>query len=210
VNGSRDPRVAPAAAEIVAAGRDLAARGWVPATSGNFSRRVDGNLIAITASGVDKGALSQADVLLYDIGQGSPVGEGRASAETPLHACLYRMRPEIGAVLHTHSRTATLVSKLLRGTDRMLLTDYELLKAFRGIDSHEAEAVLPIFANDQDMPALASRVETRLGAEPAAVGFLISGHGLYTWGLDMGEARRHIEALEFILDCELEWMRLGR
>ena len=207
---TRLPDAPPIVHSIMAAGVDLARRGQVPATSGNFSARVDDRYIAITASGVDKGALGEDDVLLFDLAADAVAGKVRASAETPLHTSLYRRDPAIGAVLHTHSRNATLMSMMMGDADTVVLTNYELLKAFRGFDTHTAIARVPIFANDQDMARLSALVETRLDSTADVIGYLLAGHGLYTWGVDMTEARRHIEAMEFILDCELERMRLRR
>ncbi len=205
------PDIALAASEIITAGKDLAQRGQVPATSGNFSRRINDHYIAITASGTDKGSLTENDVLLFDLETDAIAGPGTASAETPLHTSLYRINPSIGAVLHTHSKNATLVSMELGDTERLMLTNYELLKAFRGFNSHTATAEVPLFANDQDMVRLSNLVEARLKANfQGVIGYLLTGHGLYTWGTNMVEARRHIEAFEFILDCELERMRLRR
>jgi methylthioribulose-1-phosphate dehydratase len=205
---TRLPDASAAVRSIMAAGADLARRGQVPATSGNFSARVDDRYIAITASGVDKGALSEDDVLLFDLEADAVAGKGKASAETPLHTGLYRRDPNVGAVLHTHSRNATLVSMMMGDADTVLLTNYELLKAFRGFTTHTDTAQVPIFANDQDMARLSALVEARLAEATGVIGYLLAGHGLYTWGVDMAEARRHIEAMEFILDCELERMRL--
>lgn len=202
------PDYSRAANEIIAAGVELAQRGQVPATSGNFSCRVDDRYIAVTASGADKGNLTDNDVLLYDLEADTPAIPGTSSAETPLHTNLYRINPSIGAVLHTHSRNATLVSMLLGDADKFTLTNYELLKAFRGFTSHTDKAEIPLFANDQDMGRLSALVEARLKKNfKGVIGYLLAGHGLYTWGENMTEARRHIEALEFILDCELELMR---
>jgi methylthioribulose-1-phosphate dehydratase len=202
------PDYSRAADEIIAAGIELAQRGQVPATSGNLSCRVDDRYIAVTVSGADKGNLTEDDVLLYDLEADTPAMPGTASAETPLHTNLYCINPSIGAVLHTHSRSATLVSILLGDADKLTLTDYELLKAFRGFINHTAKAEIPLFANDQDMGRLSALVEARLKKNfKGVIGYLLVGHGLYTWGENMTEARRHIEALEFILDCELELMR---
>ena len=62
--------------------------------------------------------------------------------------------------------------------------------------------MLPIVANRQDTRALADVVSQRLEHEPARA-YLVEGHGLTTWGADAAEARRHVEALEFMLACEL-------
>jgi methylthioribulose-1-phosphate dehydratase len=62
-----------------------------------------------------------------------------------------------------------------------------------------------VFENSQDIPALAREVERRLQDEPA---YLIRGHGAYAWGKDMDEAERVVEALEHLLSCEIEALRL--
>jgi methylthioribulose-1-phosphate dehydratase len=195
-------------AEIIRAGSFLNARGWVPATSSNFSARLDDGHIAITVSGYHKGELSPEAIMLID-------GEGRAldatlrsSAETLLHTALYTRFPQTGAVLHTHSVNATVLSRLAEG--QLLFQDYELLKAFAGVDTHESSIIVPIFPNDQDIPRLAALIDGWMDAHPPVHGYLISGHGLYTWGRTMGEALRHIEAFEFLFQCELTMQGLNR
>jgi methylthioribulose-1-phosphate dehydratase len=197
--------LAAASAELIAAGRDFAQRGWVAATSGNFSRRLAGGRIAITASGRDKGSLTPADFVAFDTAGPVPAG---ISAEAPLHVSLYGRDPAIGAVLHVHSVAATLASLRDEAKGEIVLAGYEMLKALAGVVTHETSISVPIFANDQDVPALAARVEARLAGSAGEVGYLIAGHGLYTWGRTVAEARRHVEAFDFLLTCELEKGRL--
>jgi methylthioribulose-1-phosphate dehydratase len=187
--------------EIIETGRLLSARGWVPATSGNFSRRIDADTIAITTSGIDKGELTPADVCAINLHAPLPAG---VSAETPLHVALYAHAPDVGAVLHTHSLAATVVSLAHGDAASIALSNYEIVKGIRGFRSHEDTLHLPLFANSQDMETLAVAVQSRLHAKPGPFGFVLAGHGLYAWGATMREARRHIEALEFLLACELE------
>lgn len=201
----QDAHTQKAAEELVEIGRLLSARGWVPATAGNFSRRVDRDRIAITASGLDKGELAVTDIRIIPLDGSVPAG---VSAETPLHLSLYRHDPEIGAVLHTHSLAATVVSRAHAGEREIVFRDYELQKGMRGRNTHEAPFHLPLFANSQDMTALTAEVESRLSAD--GYGYILAGHGLYAWGRDMAEARRHLEALEFLLACELEQGRYRR
>ena len=197
------------AAVIADAGRELAARGWTPATSSNFSARADATHVAITVSGRDKGRLGPDDVMLVDL-LGRAVGTShRPSAETLLHTQLYARFPQVGAVLHTHSRNQTIASRLYAPQREIKLEGYELLKAFAGFDTHERSLTVPVFANSQDMVELSERVARWLDATPQAYGYLIDGHGIYAWGRDMAEAKRHLEAFEFLLDCELELKRLG-
>ena len=195
------------AGEIITNVRELAAAGMTPATSSNFSRRLDERHAAITVSGRDKGRLTEADIMVVDF-DGNAVGsDHRPSAETLLHTQLYRRFREIGCVLHTHSRVQTIASRLYAGAGHVRLEGYELLKAFAGNDTHETSVDLPVLPNSQDMRTLAAQVDALLDTQ-CLWGYLIDGHGLYAWGRDMAEARRHLEAFEFLLGCELELRKL--
>jgi methylthioribulose-1-phosphate dehydratase len=149
------------ATAIAAAGRDLYGCGWLPATSGNLSVRLDRNSFAITVSGRDKGRLTANDIMRVDLA-GEPLSPGRPSAETLLHTSLYRWSNDIGAVLHTHGRTSTVLGLRHAGRDRVVLKGYELLKAFAGIETHATRLAFPILENTQDIAALADDVIARL------------------------------------------------
>lgn len=189
-----------AAGQLIAAGRFIDSKGWVPATSGNFSVRLPDGTIAITVSGKHKGHLHSDDIMLIDTDAKSLDGK-KPSAETGLHTGIYRRFPDINAVLHPHPLNTVLVSKLF-GTE-IVLENYELLKAFRGIDTHESRIVVPIFANDQDIPRLATQADAYLDTHPDCHAYIIAGHGLYTWGTSVDETLRYLEALDFLFACEL-------
>lgn len=189
--------------EIIEAGRFLYGRGWSPATSSNYSARLSATEALLTVSGKHKGQLGIDDVLATDLSGNSLEPGKKPSAETLLHTQLYSWRPEIGAVLHTHSVNATVLSRLTPG-DRIEFEDYELQKAFSGVSTHESTVRVPIFDNDQDIERLAAKVQPWLEAHPDCVGYLIRGHGLYTWGARMSDALRQIEAFEFLFECELK------
>lgn len=194
------------ATALAAAGQFLAARGWAPATSGNYSARLTPDRVAITVSGRDKGRLAVADIMVVD-GDGRPLSsDQKSSAETRLHTSLYQAFPDIGAVLHTHSVDSVTLSRWLRqqGQDILVLSDYELLKALPGITTHAVEIPIPIVANSQDMEALAQTVLTRLEAQPQPVGYIIAGHGLYAWGPTVQRALMATEALEVLVSCALQ------
>ena len=199
-----DPeRLAQLAQEMITSTRELAQLGWTPATSSNFSMRLDERHAAITVSGRDKGRLTAADIMVVDF-DGRAVGSNlRPSAETPLHTQLYRRFPAVGCVLHTHSRTQTVASRIFSADGQVRLKGYELLKAFYGHSTHDTTLDVPILPNSQDIPLLATKVETLLHSEPLW-GYLIESHGMYAWGRDMADARRHLEAYEFLLSCELD------
>ncbi|PVZ54854.1 methylthioribulose 1-phosphate dehydratase [Pseudomonas sp. B1(2018)] len=195
------------AQEIIDAGRFLYGRGWSPATSSNYSTRLSPTEALLTVSGKHKGQLGMDDVLATDLSGNSLEPGKKPSAETLLHTQLYSWRPEIGAVLHTHSVNATVLSRLTP-QDSIEFEDYELQKAFSGVTTHESRVRVPIFDNDQDIARLAAKVQPWLDAHPDCVGYLIRGHGLYTWGARMSDALRQIEAFEFLFECELKMRSL--
>ncbi|MDO9140836.1 MAG: methylthioribulose 1-phosphate dehydratase [Methylobacter sp.] len=188
------------AEQLIEAGRFIDSKGWVPATSGNFSARLPDGNIAITVSGKHKGRLELADIMLIDSDANALDGK-KPSAETRLHTSLYQRFPAVQSVLHPHSINATLVSRLFKA--EIVLEDYELLKALSGIDTHESRVAIPIFANDQNIPRLAQQVEQYMDTHGAIYAYIIAGHGLYTWGGSVSDTLRHLEALEFLFDCEL-------
>lgn len=189
-----------AAQALCEAGRFIDSKAWVPATSGNFSARLSDGTIAITTSGKHKGHLQVDDIMLIDSEANSLDGK-KPSAETGLHTSLYKLYPKINAVLHPHPINAVLISKLCK--DKVILEDYELLKAFSGIGTHETSITIPIFANDQDISRLALVVEGYLAKAEPCYGYIIAGHGIYTWGESVQDALRHLEALDYLFDCEL-------
>jgi methylthioribulose-1-phosphate dehydratase len=180
-------------------------RGWVPATSGNFSVRVsDGQSrrIFITPSGLDKGIVAPADLIEVDQNGQVLKGSGKPSAETGLHLVIYRARPETGAILHVHTVWNTLISGRYAGKDCVPIEGYEILKGLAGVTTHEHAERVPLIENTQEYSVLATKMEEVLGKFDEAHGVLLSRHGLYTWGQSVAEARRHLEALEFLFEVE--------
>ena len=124
------------------------------------------------------------------------------SAEAELHCQLYRHFPDVGAVLHPHMMSAIVLAR--RSDEDVYLQNYELLKALDGISSHTARVFIPVFANDQDIPRLAGKVQSYLENNNPAYAYIIDGHGLYTWGRSMADTLRHIEALDYMFTAELQ------
>jgi methylthioribulose-1-phosphate dehydratase len=180
-------------------------RGWSLGTSSNYSvvlQRQPLELL-ITASGKDKGRLKPPDfVRVNDQGQPTAAGQPKSSAETLLH-CVAAAQPGVGAVLHTHSVWGTLLSDHYFDQRGFEITGFEMLKGLDGIGTHEHSAWVEIFDNTQDIPVLAEQVRQRMTDvnRPLTHGYLIRRHGLYTWGRDLDEARRHIEIYEFLFEC---------
>jgi methylthioribulose-1-phosphate dehydratase len=190
---------------VIDAGRAASRRGWTPATSGNFSVRLDATRVAITRSGVDKGALRASDVLIQPLDAPPLAG---SSAEAELHMQRYRDDADVGAIFHIHGPGSTVIGRAHLPYGAVTLVGWELQKALAGVSTHEAAIETPVFANDQDVAALAERVARRFAAPPPAglvraPGYLLAGHGLYAWGRDAAQAARHLEALETLFSQTL-------
>ena len=182
-----------AARNIAAISQRLYEHGWSPATSSNYSMRLNADYCAITVSGKDKGTLNEADVMVVDM-QGVPASNGKPSAETGLH---------------THSLASTVLTMHWPERHELVLKGYELLKALDGITTHDSELVIPIFDNTQDIDALARDVDAAMASGSIRYAYLIRGHGIYTWAKDMATCFRQIEALEVLLAVELERHKIG-
>jgi methylthioribulose-1-phosphate dehydratase len=185
-------------------------RGWCDGTGGNFSCVLQRNPLRLlmAPSGVHKGEVRPEDLIVVDGNAAVRRGRGRASAETLLHLAIVK-ETGAGAVLHTHSQAATLLSQQLPPGEpwtagHLRLEGLEMLKGLEGIGSHTSAVEVPVLANDQDLHRLSAAAGPHLAAAPH--GLLIAGHGLYAWGPTLAVARRHLEIHEFLL--EHAWRRL--
>ena len=195
--------------ELLAVGARLAAEaarfsalGWMRATSGNLSEVLSTEplLLAVTASGRDKGELRPDDVAVVDA-RGDAVdlpgiAPVRPSAEAGLHA---HVAAVTGARSVVHVHTLNAVEAARHWPDGVLLHDLEMLKALDR-DAHEDVVRVPVIANSQDMGELAERFDNVYDGAPAV---LVAGHGCYVWGKDHLQARWRTEALDWLLGAAL-------
>jgi methylthioribulose-1-phosphate dehydratase len=190
-----------AAAALAEVGREFHRRGWALGTSGNFSCTLTRHpaQIAITHTGVDKGRLTNRQIVKVDAAGKTLQGTARPSDETRLHLMLVN-RFGAGAVLHTHSVWGTMASDTHAAAGGVCIEGYEMLKGLEGVRTHEHREWLPVIENSQDMTRLAGAVQSVLEASSNPHGFLLRRHGLYTWGRTLDEAKRHAEILEFLLE----------
>ncbi len=190
------------ATQLVAIAKSLHARGWLLGTSGNLSAVVTREplTLVITPSGVDKGELKPEQILLIDE-HVQPLNNKTAkpSDESPLHIMIAKERGA-GAIVHTHSVWNTILSDSGRNHDGLEIEDYEMLKGLAGVRTHMHRELLPIIDNSQNMSELANKITDVLAKHKNTHGFLLRRHGLYTWGQDLNEAKRHVEILEFLLE----------
>jgi methylthioribulose-1-phosphate dehydratase len=193
-----------AAAESLAKiGREFYNRGWVFGTSGNFSAKTSDTPLelTITSSGLDKGALTRSSFLQIDKDETVLAGNGRPSAEAGLHLVIVKQLGA-GSVLHTHSIWSTLLSDRWAAEGGLVIEGYEMLKGLAGVTTHQHREWVPILENSQDYATLSATLSSILKQYPQSHGVLLRKHGLYTWGRDIAEARRHVEILEFLFEAE--------
>lgn len=196
-------------AELADLVREIHSRGWAPGTGGNFSKLIsrDPFKLLITSSGFDKGQVDVSLLLEVDH-EARPIdGKLKPSAETLLHVVIIGLT-DAEVVLHTHTTWNTLAS--LSPEKEFEMHGLEMLKGLRGVETHEHRELIPILDNSQDMQVLAGQIRSLLQGNPALHGILLRGHGLYTWGRDISEARRHLEVLEFLFEVSVRKQSLGR
>lgn len=186
----------------------FASRNWFPGTSGNLSIKIasDPILFAVTASGKDKTKLTPEDYLVVDK-EANPIEQTglKPSAETLIHAVVYRKIPSAGACFHVHTVSNNVISELYFGQRAFSIRGQELIKGL-GIWEENAEISIPIVENYADIPTLAAAIEKVIA--PEVPGVLIRNHGIYAWGDSDFAARRHLEAFEFLFEYHLRILQL--
>jgi methylthioribulose-1-phosphate dehydratase len=174
-------------------------RGWFPATSGNLSYKLhdDPLYFAITSSGKDKGTVSHEDVIFVDK-DAKPIENTRLkpSAETKVHSQVYQ-KTDAGMVIHIHTVNNNFISEVFFDQGYVPLRNMEMIKAL-DIWKEDAYIKVPIIENWFDLDTLAKKAGEAINPEVPAI--LIRNHGIYAWGKNEFEAKRHIEAFEFMFE----------
>jgi methylthioribulose-1-phosphate dehydratase len=176
---------------------ELASRDWFPGTSGNLSIKVDSNpdTFLVTASGKDKTKQTAEDFIFIDQ-EGKPIIEttAKVSAETGLHVQVYK-QTDAGCCLHIHTVDNNVISEIYGDQGQVTIRNQELIKAF-GIWEQNAEITIPIIENFADLSQLA--VTFGKAIQPRVPAVLIRNHGITVWGKNGSEAKKHLEACEFL------------
>ncbi len=170
---------------VLSFGKKMLAAGLTTGTGGNLSvRDPDTGLIALTPSGVEYPAMTEEDVVLLDP-EGTVVdGKRKPSSEAGFHLALYRKRPDIGAVVHTHSTYATTLACL-----HWEIPPVHYLIGFAG--KKVPLAPYATFGTE----ALANNVADGIGAQNAV---LLANHGLVAVGADLASAFACAEEIELV------------
>lgn len=200
---------------LIETARFFYGKNWMPGTSGNLSHRLSpdagspGRLYyLITQSGKDKGALTEKDFTVVEEGGLVlyPAGE-KSSAESRLHEAVYQFFPWVNAVYHVHTVSATVLSQTRLPGEPLVFSGLEMLKGL-GMVTHEATVEIPLIENTQDIYGLGLVLHEALN--PDVPGFLLRGHGLYTWGATPFEAKRHVEIWEFLFEYKIAELMVSR
>lgn len=169
--------------EICRIGRWMYSSGYIVASEGNLSVRLDEGRILVTPSGTCKGLLAMEDLLVTDLSGAVICGAGRPSSEMMMHLLFYRARPDVKAICHAHPATAT-----------------GFASAGRALE----EAVLPeVVAGLGKIPlapyGTPGTWELCAGLEPLVRDYdaiLLENHGVVTCGPDLGTAFQRMETVE--------------
>ncbi|MBM7659648.1 methylthioribulose-1-phosphate dehydratase [Bacillus mesophilus] len=186
---------------------ELAWRDWFPGTSGNLSIKVTEEPLTflVTASGKDKRKRTEEDFLLVN-NEGLPVENThlKPSAETLLHTEVYN-RTKAACCLHVHTVDNNVMSDLFYEQGEIVFQKQELIKAF-GLWEEDATFTVPIIYNHAHIPTLTQEFIPHITGDTGAV--LIQNHGITVWGRTPLEAKRYLEACEFLFSFELKRLML--
>lgn len=209
--------------------RELNAGKHNPATSGNYSLRsvVNPQIVFVSESKIDKSLFTPENLIPIYISSGkyvtdiisdvssevpsSDASKGMSkvvSEEAQIHFKIYQVT---GAqcVLHSHFLESLLICEMVgeKGDEENLpfaeFTGLEMIKAFSGFRSHLERFQVPILENSQVVEDICKAWHQRWNPEGKQFGFLIRGHGLYCWGASISEAKRHLEAFEYLIKFEV-------
>jgi methylthioribulose-1-phosphate dehydratase len=189
-----------AGAALAAEAARFASFGWMRGTSGNLSLVVsrDPLRLAVTASGLDKGSLTAADIVVVDSAGravASTAGSPKPSAEAALHARVVQLAGA-GAVVHVHTVASVVAAR--RWPGGIELPELEMRKGI-GLPAAGERVAVPVIGNSQDMGELGDRLERARDARVPAV--VVADHGLYAWGPDGLRARHHTEIVQWLLEA---------
>ncbi len=209
---STDPRPT-----LIAVARQFYQLGWMVGTAGNLSARMPDGSFWITASGRPKGRLTTDDFVRMTLdtykskvclAPTQPHPDRRPSAETSIHAAIYRLFPEAQACYHAHSIEANLVSRFVT-SDALPLPPLEMLKGL-GVWEESPQAAMPIFVNHLEVPRIADEICVRFKATmPQVPALLIRDHGVTVWASSLEGASNYLEVAEYIFRYMVATRKIG-
>jgi methylthioribulose-1-phosphate dehydratase len=215
---SIDPMPAVPPAELVAplsaAVARWAARGWLDGDVGDFSLVASREPLRLWISLPTRSRhhLQPTDFVLVDHQGKSLDPEGPAPPpEAQVHAVLAEHLAHLGCIVHTQSCWSELLTDRPYPQNNLPLEPVETLRALPGLTAIQRVAI-KVFDQPQEWHELVRRLRLVLPENSAALryGFFLKRHGLYTWGRDVEDARRHVEVIEHLLEYKARQLMLGQ
>jgi L-fuculose-phosphate aldolase len=183
--------------EIVRYGRTLHERGLVAAMDGNLSVRLEGNRILVTPTCVSKGNMRAADMVVVDMEGQRVSGRRHVTSEIGMHLLIYRMRPDIQAIVHAHPPTATGFAAA-----GIALTQPLVCEVVMGL------GCIPLAR--YGTPGTSELARTLEPFVPHYDAILMSNHGVVTYGDTLAHAYMKMETVEHFAQIALVTHLLGR
>ncbi len=201
--------------ELTDCGRVFYERQWMWGTAGNLSVKLNQAPleIAITPSGINKGAMEPKDLIVIKQGAKAKAPAAKTppgpipSAETVIHETIHETLPGCGAVFHVHPVYSTLMSSLYGQPKQVTRLRVEWFEMMKGVGVGEEEAAeIPIFPNYQEVSLVARDIKQYLLETPKALPVvLIYNHGLTGWGRTTQQAKNHLEIVEYV--CQYLYLK---
>jgi L-fuculose-phosphate aldolase len=176
--------------------RWLSRLGYTPGTSGNLSVRLDSSRLVVTPTGVSKGQVKGSEMVVVDLDGEVLEGSGKATSEISMHLAVYRQRPDVGAVVHSHPPIATAFACSGRALDEVLCQEAVMtvgtvpLAPYATTGTDEVAASLQPYIRDHDA-------------------ILLENHGVVSYGRTLIEALMTMETVEHLAHVTLVSHQLG-
>ncbi len=183
--------------EIVQFGRMMHDRQLVAATDGNLSVRLEDGLILATPTGISKGMMKPEDLVVVDLDGRRKSGARNVSSEIAMHLMIYRMRPDIGGIVHAHPPTATGFAAAGMALDQPLLCEAVLCLGSVPLARYGT-------------PGTSELTDALLPLVPSYDAILMANHGVVTYGEDLHRAYMKMEVVEHYAKVALVTIMLGR
>jgi L-fuculose-phosphate aldolase len=182
--------------DIVDVGKLVFQKGWIAANDGNVSVRLDDQRILCTPTSICKGMMSSDDLIVCDLDGNKVEGWRERTTEIAMHATIYRMRPDVRAVLHVHPPVATGFAAAGRALDLALLPEVII-----------SLGCVPLA--DYGLPGTPALTEGMLPLIPKYDAILMANHGAVTYGEDVYQAFHRMEMVEHFARITLVAELLG-
>jgi len=183
--------------EIVHYGRMLHGRGFVAAMDGNLSVRLDSKRLLVTPTGLSKGAMRPTDMVVVDLQGKQVAGRRSVTSEIGMHLLIYRLRPDVRAIVHAHPPTATGFAAA-----GMALTEPLVCEVVIGL------GCIPLAR--YGTPGTSELAQTLQPFVPNYDAILMSNHGVVAYADTLEHAYMKMETVEHFAQIALVTHLLGR